>query len=112
MSSFFANLGQISIENLLRDFPHFFATQFKGVPKGGLEPPRPCGQRILSPLRLPIPPLGQLKFSLLLNFGYWIEKIVTVKYEMALEVVIELAFHPLISFIFNNFLQKDHEILA
>jgi len=31
---------------------------------------------------------------------------------MALEVVIELAFHPLISFIFNNFLQKDHEILA
>ena len=23
------------------------------VPGGGLEPPRPCGQRILSPLRLP-----------------------------------------------------------
>ena len=23
----------------------------------GLEPTRPCGQRILSPLRLPIPPL-------------------------------------------------------
>ena len=29
------------------------------VPGGGLEPPRPCGQRILSPLRLPIPPQSQ-----------------------------------------------------
>jgi hypothetical protein len=28
------------------------------VPGGGLEPPRPYGQRILSPLRLPIPPPG------------------------------------------------------
>ena len=37
---------------------HSFATSCKRVPKGGLEPPRPCGQRILSPLRLPIPPLG------------------------------------------------------
>ena len=26
------------------------------VPGGGLEPPRPCDLRILSPLRLPIPP--------------------------------------------------------
>ena len=29
------------------------------VPKTGLEPVRPHGQRILSPLRLPIPPLGR-----------------------------------------------------
>jgi hypothetical protein len=29
------------------------------VPGGGLEPPRPCGLRILSPLRLPISPSGQ-----------------------------------------------------
>lgn len=28
------------------------------VPKGGLEPPRPYGQRILSPLRLPFRHLG------------------------------------------------------
>ncbi len=28
------------------------------VPGVGLEPTRPCGQRILSPLRLPIPPPG------------------------------------------------------
>jgi hypothetical protein len=28
------------------------------VPRGGLEPPRPCGLRILSPLRLPISPSG------------------------------------------------------
>ena len=27
------------------------------VPKGGLEPPRSCPLRILSPVRLPIPPL-------------------------------------------------------
>jgi hypothetical protein len=26
------------------------------VPGEGVEPSRPCGQRILSPLRLPIPP--------------------------------------------------------
>ena len=29
------------------------------VPGGGLEPPRPCGLRILSPLRLPISPSGR-----------------------------------------------------
>lgn len=28
------------------------------VPGVGLEPTRPCGQRILSPLRLPISPSG------------------------------------------------------
>ena len=28
------------------------------VPAAGLEPARPYGQRILSPLRLPIPPSG------------------------------------------------------
>lgn len=27
------------------------------MPEGGLEPPRPFGQRILNPPRLPIPPL-------------------------------------------------------
>ena len=31
------------------------------VPKGGLEPPRSEERRILSPLRLPIPPSGQIK---------------------------------------------------
>ena len=29
------------------------------VAEVGLEPTRPCGHRILSPARLPIPPLGQ-----------------------------------------------------
>jgi hypothetical protein len=31
------------------------------VPGGGLEPPRPCGLRILSPLRLPISPSGHCR---------------------------------------------------
>ena len=31
------------------------------VPRGGLEPPRPCGLRILSPLRLPISPSGHCR---------------------------------------------------
>ena len=26
------------------------------MPGGGVEPPRPCDRRILSPLRLPVPP--------------------------------------------------------
>ena len=30
-----------------------------GVPRAGLEPAWPCGQRILSPLRLPVPPPGR-----------------------------------------------------
>ena len=29
------------------------------VPGGGVEPPRPCDRRILSPLRLPVPPSRQ-----------------------------------------------------
>ncbi len=33
------------------------------VPGGGLEPPRPCGLRILSPLRLPISPSGRLRIT-------------------------------------------------
>ena len=32
------------------------------VPSAGLEPARPFGQRILSPLRLPIPPGGPISF--------------------------------------------------
>ena len=35
--------------HLSRAFAGFFM-----VPGGGLEPPRPCGLRILSPLRLPV----------------------------------------------------------
>ena len=34
------------------------------VPRGGLEPPRPCGLRILSPLRLPISPSGLVRQEL------------------------------------------------
>jgi hypothetical protein len=30
--------------------------RFALVPGGGVEPPRPEGRRILSPLRLPVPP--------------------------------------------------------
>src|SRR5512147_1970579 len=33
-------------------------TAFRLVPAGGLEPPLPFGKRILSPLRLPVPPSG------------------------------------------------------
>lgn len=34
------------------------------VPAAGLEPARPCGQGILSPWRLPIPPSGPLRRTL------------------------------------------------
>jgi hypothetical protein len=37
------------------------------VPGGGLEPPRPCGLRILSPLRLPISPSGHTIPDSLMN---------------------------------------------
>ena len=36
------------------------------VPTPGLEPGRPFGQGILSPLRLPIPPSGQKKIHYIL----------------------------------------------
>ena len=32
----------------------------KMVPENGVEPSRPCGHRILSPARLPVPPLGHI----------------------------------------------------
>src|SRR6266850_8241766 len=31
------------------------------VPENGVEPSRPCGHRILSPARLPVPPLGHIR---------------------------------------------------
>src|SRR6266550_8998660 len=33
------------------------------VPGGGVEPPRPCDRRILSPLRLPVPPSRLYKLT-------------------------------------------------
>lgn len=33
------------------------------MPRGGIEPPRPCGLRILSPTRLPIPPPRPLEYE-------------------------------------------------
>jgi hypothetical protein len=33
------------------------------VPGGGVEPPRPEGRRILSPLRLPVPPSRRFEES-------------------------------------------------
>src|SRR5436190_17378865 len=33
--------------------------RYRLVAEVGLEPTRPCGHRILSPARLPVPPLGQ-----------------------------------------------------
>lgn len=43
------------------------------VPDTGLEPVRPNGQRILSAVRLPISPLGQMgAFSLLVNKGFFV----------------------------------------
>ena len=51
----------------LRDLPVFKTGPFNQtwvflqrlVPKAGLEPARGLARRILSPVRLPIPPLGQ-----------------------------------------------------
>src|SRR4029079_1465826 len=36
----------------------------KKVPERGLEPPRPCGHWILSPARLPIPPLRRVFYKI------------------------------------------------
>jgi hypothetical protein len=35
---------------------HILHNLFRIMPGGGVEPPRPDGRRILSPLRLPVPP--------------------------------------------------------
>jgi hypothetical protein len=44
-----------------------FRLFFSLVPGGGVEPPRPCDRRILSPLRLPVPPSRRiLQASILL----------------------------------------------
>ena len=41
------------------------------VPGGGLEPPRPCGLRILSPLRLPVSPSGPESRSVSIDTLYY-----------------------------------------
>src|ERR1017187_5722641 len=51
--------GQIEVCSLKGIF--CISLLFSVVPGGGLEPPRPCGLRILSPLRLPISPSGHIK---------------------------------------------------
>ena len=38
-------------------------TPIQVVPGGGVEPPRPCDRRILSPLRLPVPPSRRISDS-------------------------------------------------
>ena len=38
------------------DVPHSNLSAGARVPGGGLEPPRDCSRRILSPVRLPVPP--------------------------------------------------------
>ena len=35
--------------------------QIERVPKGGVEPPRPCGHCALNAARLPVPPLRQVQ---------------------------------------------------
>src|SRR5689334_6286476 len=40
-----------------------FSPRRKIVRKGGVEPPRPFGHRILSPARLPVPPLSRCASS-------------------------------------------------
>lgn len=44
------------------------------VPKTGLEPVQYRYRRILSPLRLPISPLGQLPITIINNFNYKINR--------------------------------------
>ena len=51
--------GQVEV-NGLEDYSNI-SRLFSVVPRGGLEPPRPCGLRILSPLRLPISPSGHVE---------------------------------------------------
>ena len=46
------------------------------VPRAGLEPARSCLRGILSPLCLPIPPPGQLVFSIFFLIQY-VEKLST-----------------------------------
>src|SRR5215469_9432861 len=44
--------------------PRLSATLVILVPEEGVEPTRPCGHRILSPARLPVPPLRRRLSSL------------------------------------------------
>ena len=46
------------------------------VPGGGVEPPRPEGRRILSPLRLPVPPSRLWKAFLIVRQPFSITKAV------------------------------------
>ena len=41
------------------------------VPGAGIEPARPCGQRILSPVRLPVSPSGQAVDSVRQSAADW-----------------------------------------
>lgn len=57
--------GFITMSGRKRKVPIVYKHSLQGcglgrhlVPGGGLEPPRPCGLRILSPLRLPVSPSG------------------------------------------------------
>ncbi len=48
------------VEGVLRaPFPRLFESDSKQVRKGGVEPPRVLPHRILSPARLPVPPLSR-----------------------------------------------------
>ena len=63
-----------------RKWPFLSAWPFRSkafvllVPGGGVEPPRPCGRRILSPLRLPVPPSRHISLRCLL-YLYPVRKI-------------------------------------
>ncbi len=53
---FHATYGTLSPKNMIPAASYYSELRISDVPGAGLEPARPSGQRILSPLRLPIPP--------------------------------------------------------
>ena len=62
-----AGVGRLRIAAIALTICCLETYQEKAVPGEGFEPTRPCGQRILSPLRLPISPTGHDRISFILR---------------------------------------------
>ena len=57
--NFINRISSIKKNNLTQKKPHKLSSARLTVPKVGIEPTRDCSHWILSPARLPIPPLRQ-----------------------------------------------------
>jgi hypothetical protein len=65
------------------------------VPEEGVEPTRPCGHRILSPARLPVPPLGH---GDRISHGWSPTDITSLHSSPFRSKTLQLALHPQVPF--------------